>query len=103
MNKACKVVSIVLGFPVLLAAHASFAKTLHIERIPVRLVVVTTFEVGKDTGDKPGELQPWVEKLPLPIVFSFPQGWWRCRADPMLPAARIPMFMSSPIRLRWWW
>ena len=33
--------------------------------IPVRVVVVTTFEIGKDTGDTPGEFQNWVEKLPL--------------------------------------
>ncbi|MBS1050288.1 purine nucleoside permease [Gluconobacter japonicus] len=33
--------------------------------IPVRVVVVTTFELGKDTGDTPGEYQNWVEKLPL--------------------------------------
>ncbi|MDG6094924.1 purine nucleoside permease [Acetobacter sp. AN02] len=34
-------------------------------QIPVRVVVVTTFEIGKDTGDTPGEFQTWVEKLPL--------------------------------------
>jgi purine nucleoside permease len=42
--------------------------------IPVRVVVVTTFEVGKDTGDVPGEFQLWVEKLPLATVLPFPQG-----------------------------
>jgi hypothetical protein len=34
--------------------------------IPVRVVVVTTFEPGEDTGDVPGEFQFWVERLPLP-------------------------------------
>ncbi|NHO32883.1 purine nucleoside permease [Acetobacter fallax] len=34
-------------------------------KIPVRVVVVTTFELGKDSGDVPGEFQSWVEKLPL--------------------------------------
>ena len=34
-------------------------------RIPVRVVVVTTFELGSDKGDTPGEFQAWVEKLPL--------------------------------------
>ncbi len=33
--------------------------------IPVRVVVVTTFELGEDRGDKPGEFQTWVERLPL--------------------------------------
>jgi purine nucleoside permease len=30
-------------------------------KIPVKVVVVTMFEVGKDTGDVPGEFQHWVE------------------------------------------
>ena len=33
--------------------------------IPVRVVVLTTFEVGQDTGDVPGEFQHWVEQYPL--------------------------------------
>jgi hypothetical protein len=28
--------------------------------IPIRVVVVTTFENGQDTGDAPGEFQNWV-------------------------------------------
>ncbi len=40
----------------------------------MRVVVVTTFEIGKDTGDVPGEFQDWVEKLPLGTVLPFPQG-----------------------------
>jgi purine nucleoside permease len=44
------------------------------ERIPIRVVVVTAFEPGKDEGDIPGELQNWVERLPLPTVLPFPQG-----------------------------
>ena len=49
------------------------------ERIPVRVVVVTTFEVGNDTGDAPGEFQNWVEKLPLPMVVAFPQVYHHLR------------------------
>jgi len=43
--------------------------------IPVKVVVVAMFEVGADTGDKPGELQTWVERdhldrvLPLPAAY----------------------------------
>ena len=40
----------------------------------VRVVVVTTFELGADSGDVPGELQNWVEKLPLPETLPFPSG-----------------------------
>ena len=33
--------------------------------LAVKVVVVTTFEVGTDTGDKPGEFQYWVEREKL--------------------------------------
>jgi purine nucleoside permease len=40
--------------------------------IPVRVVVVTTFELGQDRGDAPGEFQAWVERLPLSQEISAP-------------------------------
>lgn len=40
----------------------------------IRAVVVTTFEVGKDTGDVPGEFQLWVEREHLDEVVDFPGG-----------------------------
>ena len=45
------------------------------KRLPVRVVVVTTFELGNDSGDVPGEFQSWVERLPLPKTIAFPQGY----------------------------
>jgi purine nucleoside permease len=50
--------------------------------LPIRVVVVTTFEPGADTGDVPGEFQFWVERLPLPSVVAFPQGYRSLRYDP---------------------
>jgi purine nucleoside permease len=50
--------------------------------IPVRVVVVTTFELGNDTADKPGEFQNWVERLPLPVTIPFPQGYRALRYNP---------------------
>jgi purine nucleoside permease len=41
---------------------------------PIRAVIVTTFEVGNDTGDIPGELQFWVEREHLTEVLDFPGG-----------------------------
>jgi purine nucleoside permease len=43
-------------------------------KLPVRVVVVTTFELGNDTGDTPGEFQAWVERLPLPQTLAFSLG-----------------------------
>lgn len=40
--------------------------------IPVKVVVVTTFELGQDRGDKPGEFQAWVERLPLSQEIAAP-------------------------------
>ncbi len=47
--------------------------------IPIRVVVVTTFEPGEDTGDVPGEFQYWVERLPLPETLPFPLGYRHLR------------------------
>ena len=45
------------------------------ETIPVKVVVVSMFERGADTGDQPGEFQYWVERLPLSKTLAFPQGY----------------------------
>ena len=42
--------------------------------LQIRVVVVTTFEVGKDTGDEPGEFQNWVEHYPLSEVLPVSPG-----------------------------
>ena len=41
---------------------------------PVRAVIVTTFEIGADTGDAPGEFQLWVEREHLDEIVPFPGG-----------------------------
>jgi purine nucleoside permease len=41
---------------------------------PIRVVIVTTFEVGQDTGDAPGEFQFWVEREHLNQTLAFPGG-----------------------------
>lgn len=43
-------------------------------RIPVRVVVVTMFEIGADTGDTPGEFQMWRERRGLSVRVPFPQS-----------------------------
>jgi purine nucleoside permease len=50
--------------------------------IPVRVVVVTTFELGQDSGDTPGEFQYWVERLPLTRTLPFPAGNHALRYNP---------------------
>lgn len=43
--------------------------------LPVRAVVVTLFEIGKDEGDKPGEFQLWKARAKLTERIAFPQGY----------------------------
>jgi purine nucleoside permease len=44
-------------------------------RIPVKVVVVTMFEVGNDTGDTPGEFQHWVEGEHLAHRYAMPAAY----------------------------
>jgi len=60
-----------------LDAGAALAQTT--APLPIRVVVVTTFEPGADSGDVPGEFQYWVERLPLTDAIDFPQGYRRLR------------------------
>jgi purine nucleoside permease len=41
---------------------------------PIKVVIVTTFEVGADTGDGVGELQLWAEREHLDEKIDFPGG-----------------------------
>jgi purine nucleoside permease len=43
--------------------------------LPIKVVIVTMFEFGEDQGDRPGEFQTWVERLPLPETLPFSQGY----------------------------
>ena len=49
---------------------------------PVRAVIVTTFEIGADTGDTAGEFQLWVEREHLTETLAFPGGVHALRANP---------------------
>jgi purine nucleoside permease len=63
---------------ILASAHFSFCAE---RRIPVRVVVVTMFERGADTGDEPGEFQYWVEREKLDRILPFPQGGHNLRMN----------------------
>ena len=48
---------------------------------PVKIVVVTMFEIGNDTGDRAGEFQLWKERRDLTEVLPF-HGWCDLHYDP---------------------
>ena len=70
--------NIVVAITTLIAGAANAA----VAKIPVRVVVVTTFELGADSGDTPGEFQYWVERLPLTQSLPFPTGLRALRYNP---------------------
>jgi purine nucleoside permease len=49
--------------------------------IRVKVVVVTMFERGEDTGDVPGEFQLWVERKHLDQVIPLPAGYHHVRLN----------------------
>lgn len=51
-------------------------------KIPIKVVVVAMFEAGEDEGDRPGEFQNWVERIPLAERIDFPQGYRDLRHNP---------------------
>ena len=58
-----------LAFAVLLFASARIAAA---DPLRPKVVILTTFEVGADTGDAPGELQYWVEREHLTGSLTVP-------------------------------
>src|SRR5215831_21132760 len=49
--------------------------------IPVKMVVVTMFERGEDTGDVPGEYQLWVEREHLDQLLPLAAGYHLLRLN----------------------
>ena len=62
---ACTLLLLALS-PAGAMARAHPAHSIPAHPIPIKVVVLTTFEIGADTGDAPGEFQHWVENYPLP-------------------------------------
>lgn len=51
-------------------------------KIPVRVVVVTTFEADQTGVDQGGEFQAWTDQYPLSEHIPFPQGYHELRYNP---------------------
>src|SRR5215467_2330606 len=66
---------------VILACFASATLAFAASPMPVKVVVVTMFENGADTGDEPGEFQYWVEREKLDRILPFPAGNRPLRMD----------------------
>jgi purine nucleoside permease len=49
--------------------------------LKVKVVILTTFEIGADTGDTPGEFQYWVERRKMDTVIPLPNAFHDVRTD----------------------
>ena len=49
--------------------------------LKVKVVVLTTFEIGGDTGDTPGEFQYWVERRKMETVIPLANAYHDVRTD----------------------
>src|SRR5436305_2391863 len=65
----------------LLAVALSAALHAQTKPIPVKVVIVTMFERGEDTGDTPGEYQLWVEREHLDQIIPLPAGYHHVRLN----------------------
>jgi purine nucleoside permease len=77
--RAAKTIGVKYVWSFVLVLVASFAAPALAAPIPIRVVVVTTFEPGADQGDRPGEFQYWVERLPLPQTIPLPEAYRHLR------------------------
>jgi len=79
-----KVVLRFVGMLVLVISCAEFPQpksTAPSGPIHVKVVVVTMFERGEDTGDVPGEFQLWVEREHLDQILPLPSGYHHVRLN----------------------
>ena len=60
---------------ILTFSPAGRAQEAAVPPMKVRMVVVTMFEVGQDTGDTPGEFQFWYEREKLTKRFALPAAY----------------------------
>ncbi|HEY6869920.1 MAG TPA: purine nucleoside permease [Novosphingobium sp.] len=63
--------------------------------LEVRVVVVTMFEIGKDSGDAPGEFQLWKERRHLSVRIPFPQSYHDLWYDPRAKVLAMVTGMGS--------
>lgn len=61
-----------VGFTAGCATAPSAAKPAAAAPMPVKVVVISLFEIGEDTGDRPGEFQLWVEREHLTNKVAIP-------------------------------
>jgi len=71
-----------LAFLVLFFSNAALGQSAGPDKpIAIKVVVVTMFERGEDTGDMPGEYHLWVEREHLDQILPLPAGYHHARMN----------------------
>jgi purine nucleoside permease len=70
-----------LGLSAIWCGHLFAQAAVPDEPIRIKVVVVTMFERGEDTGDTPGEFQLWVEREHLDRILPLPSGYHHLRLN----------------------
>lgn len=73
-----RILMLMAAWPVLALAQSTAPAA---KPIPIKVVVVTMFERGEDTGDSPGEYQLWVEREHLDQIIPLPAGYHHVRLN----------------------
>ncbi|MGA8270783.1 MAG: purine nucleoside permease [Candidatus Sulfotelmatobacter sp.] len=72
---------LMLALSMLWASFSSAQTSAPALPIHIKVVVVTMFERGEDTGDTPGEFQLWVERERLDQILPLPSGYHHVRMN----------------------
>ena len=65
---------VLTSFIACLLCGLTFTKLTAEDKIPIKVVIVSMFENGAHTGDRPGEMQLWVENANFNRTIEFPFG-----------------------------
>ncbi len=81
MTRLLSSISTLVLFAACLVSHAHAQSNTPPVPLSIKVVVVTMFERGEDTGDTPGEFQLWVEREHLDQVLPLTAGYRHVRLN----------------------
>jgi purine nucleoside permease len=81
MRRLARQLALTLILPTLGSSDLSAQAAALVTPIRVKVVIVTMFERGEDTGDTPGEFQLWVEREHLDQILPLPSGYHHVRLN----------------------
>jgi purine nucleoside permease len=81
MKEVGRIVALLFLLPVALQAQAVAGAPALASPIPIKVVVVTMYQRGEDTGGPPGEFQLWVQREHLDRIIPLGAGYHHVRLN----------------------